>query len=118
MVEFQSGSIDVYDTSGRIITQTDSNNNVAHVSYHGLGNTTSTDANNNVTKHRNDEAGNLLQLADPLGDVANNSYDSFRRPRTQADRAGLAVEAIATQPRVAPGNQLEVNASAINRRQC
>ena len=77
-----------YDASGRVTAQTDGNNNTTKISYDPGATTTITDANNSITRHKNDDIGDIAQLSDPLGGAANVAYDSSRRRTSVTDKNG------------------------------
>lgn len=89
--QFPSGVVPVtqtYDSSGRVVSQTDGNKNVTKIAYDGNGGTTVTDAFNNVTKQVNDSNGDLTQLTDPNGGTAKLTYDSAFHRTSVSDKVG------------------------------
>jgi RHS repeat-associated protein len=78
----------VYDTSGRVVTQTDPNNYVTKIAYDGNGGTTITDPLGNVTRQGNDSNGDLTQLTDPNGAAAFLTFDSSNRRTSFTDKLG------------------------------
>jgi RHS repeat-associated protein len=70
-----------YDANGRVISQTDGNNNTTKVEYGPNGATI-------ITRHRNDDTGSILEIADPAGGVASIAYDSAHRRSSITDKTG------------------------------
>jgi RHS repeat-associated protein len=78
----------VYDTSGRVVSQTDPNNHVTKIAYDGNGGTTITDALGNVTRQENDSNGDLTRLTDPNGAALSITFDSSNRRTSFTDKLG------------------------------
>ena len=76
-----------YDTSGRVISQTDGNKNITKIAYDGLGGTTVTNPLAAVKKQSTDSNGDLTAQTDPAGAAA-MTLDSANRLISVTDRAG------------------------------
>ncbi|MFN7922272.1 MAG: RHS repeat-associated core domain-containing protein [Bryobacteraceae bacterium] len=77
-----------YDGSGRVISQTDANNNTTKVAYDGNGGTTITGPLGNVTRQASDTNGNGARLADPQGGVTSQGFDGSSRRISVTDALG------------------------------
>ena len=76
-----------YDSTGRVLTQTDSNNNALKIAYDGSGGTTITDPQG-VTGQSANSNGDLIQTKDTLGVTLKHTYDASFRQTGTTDRAG------------------------------
>lgn len=83
---------ETYDSSGRVVTQTDSGNNRTTLAYDTTGGTTITDAQGKVTKQTYDANGHVTGFTGPMSTVASKfTYDASARRTGITNRMGNSV---------------------------
>ena len=77
-----------YDSTGRVIQQSDPNNNAFKLAYDGNGGTTITSPVNDITKNQSDSVGNIATINDSNGGTARVTYDGSSRRTRITDKLG------------------------------